>query len=306
LSFGINEENKQKMHDIVEEYRCKFVFIDAIPIMKPIFEEINLDAFRGSYATYARAFISYLAPDNIDNLLYIDSDTIVDGSLIDLVQLNLLSNNKIYAAVIGTNQYTKDNPEIILDNGNNIYYQAGVIFFNLTNWRQYNCSERIKSYIKTHGSTYRNADQTIINNVIEQQYVEALHPKFNYWGHIYKGARFWYQMKLGGFWNKEVILDAKCNPVIIHYKGHIVHPWKKNSISPLAHKYQYYKSLSPWHNEKEYSIYYDFDLKKETPELRKKYDRQILNIRLSPFLLGILYIKKIVVQKCRQIFKLSV
>lgn len=288
LSYGINEENINRIKKVVDDHHCEMMVIDAIPILKPIFERINLDTFRGSYATFSRAFISYLIPDEIDNLIYIDSDTIVDGSLHDLCSLKMNSPDKVYAAVIGTNHYTKNNPEIIMDNGNKIYFQAGVMFFNLNNWRKYNCSEKIEEYVKNHTSQYRYADQTVINNVIEEKYVNPLHPKYNYWGHIYRGTRFWFQMRMGGFWSDDIIKEAKKNPVIIHYKGHVVHPWKKDSISSLYDRYHFYKLMTPWKDEVEYSIYYDYEKKCETDELRKYYKDEIKYLRFHPYILYIL------------------
>ena len=283
LSFGIKDDNKEKIRYVVESHNCVFVIIEATPILKPIFERINLDTFRGSYATFSRAFISYLIPEGIESLLYIDSDTIVDGSIEELCGLKMTNPDKVYAAVIGTNHYTRNNPELILDNGNKTYYQAGVIFFDLTNWRKYHCSEQIEEYVKNHTSSYRNADQTVINNVIDEKFVKPLHPKYNYWGHIYRGARLWYQMRLGGFWSNKVIKEAIKSPVIIHYKGHVVHPWKKGSISSLYSRYHYYKQETPWKDDIEYSIYYDFEKGCETKELKEKYDRQIKNLRRHPY-----------------------
>lgn len=283
LSFGILEENRLKLKEVVENRNCGFVFVEAIPIMKPIFESINLDTFRGSYATYARAFISYLIPEEVDRLLYIDSDTIVDGSLKEIADLDLDSMDKVYAAVIGTNHYfSKDNPETKLDNGNRIYFQAGIIFFNLNLWRKYGCTEMIEDYIKHHGSSYPNADQTVINNVIEQKYVHPLHPKFNYWGHIYRGPRLWYQMRLGEFWDDDTIKEAIDHPVIIHYKGYIVHPWRKDSISSLYDRYHSYKPLTPWKDDVEYSINYDFSLGRISQELVKINKDQLRNLRYHP------------------------
>lgn len=291
LSFGILDENKSKIKEIVEAYHCHLSIVDAIPILVPIFERIHLETFRGSYATFSRAFISYLIPNTVDYLLYIDSDTIVDGSLEEILHLKMNDPDKVFAAVIGTNQYyDKDNPELVLDNGNTVYYQAGVIYFNLTNWRKYRCSERIEDYVLMHNSSYLYADQTVINNVIEEKYIAPLHPKYNYWGHIYRGPRLWYQMRLGGFWSDDVIREAKDTPVIIHYKGHVVHPWKTCSISSLRERYQYYKTLSPWMGEPEHSIFYDYKQLRDTVELKRKYKREIWGLRLLPCVIRLIMV----------------
>lgn len=291
LSFGILEENKEKLKNIVQSHNCEFIFIDAITIVKPIIERLNLDTFHGSCATFSRAFITYLIPDGVDSLLYIDSDTIVDGSIEELCDFEMSNPDKIFAAVIGTNQYIIHNPELILDSGNKTYYQAGVLLYNLKNWRKYKCSEQIEEYVRNHVSSYRYAEQTLINNVIDEKYILPLHPKYNYWGHIYRGARLWYQMRLGGFWSDKMIEEAINSPVIIHYKGHVVHPWKKNSISSLYDRYHYYKKGTPWKDDLELSIYYDYDKGRETIELKEKYNRQIKNLRRHPYAIPFYLVK---------------
>jgi len=245
LDYGIADENKRKLLDIAGMHTRVLDFIDANGILSAISRQTNIKSCGGSYATYSRAFIDRIIPDYVNEVLYIDSDTIINKPLNELLGLDM--NNKVMAAVIGTNQYGRSwkNDELITMTNNHAYYQCGVVLFNLVNWKKHEITKKI---IETclHGTDFRNADQTLINNSIEDQYILPLHPKFNYWGHIYPRRRELSEMAAGHFWSTDMIMEARNNPIIVHYKGPYTRPWVKGSVSRLNHLYLFYKEHSPW------------------------------------------------------------
>lgn len=281
LSFGIDENNIAKLVKICEIYECPIKIVNAEDRMKDTVKMLNMNTFGGSYATYARAFISEIISDFNDVLLYIDSDTIIDGSIKKLTHIDF--EDKVYAAVIGMNQYKYPFDEIKLINGNKTYYACGVLLFNLKNWRIKKCTELIKNFINNSKcKDFRYADQTVINNSIPDSLAIKLPLEFNYWGHIFRGRRLYFELSRNGYYSKKDIDRAKANPIIIHYKGHVVHPWLTGNISSLSDRYQYYKKLSPWKSEPEHSIYYSEEHGKETKAMRKVVNATIRYIRHAP------------------------
>lgn len=276
LDYNISKDNLMKIKSICNKYDKDIVVIDAISKMKEIINNIELDTFEGSFATYSRAFISYLIPNEEYNLLYIDSDTIVDGSFGDLRKIDFEKENAVFAAVIGVNQYFENNNELKLNNGNRMYFQCGVILYNLKKWNEYRCSEKIVEYIKSNGSYYLYADQTLINNVIPEKLIVPIPPKYNYWGHMFRGGRRIYELTRGSFFNKKIVYETKKDRVIIHYKGDVIHPWLKGCFSSLKGRYAYYKKLSPWNNTADKSILYD--------EKKNKYSLERLKFVLSSYI----------------------
>lgn len=257
LSFGIIEENLSKIRGIAASFCTEIVVIDAISKMGSLFEKLEMQSFEGSFATYARAFIADIIDDYNGKLLYIDSDTIVDGSLYKLIEIDLENLGKAYAGVVGMNQYVYPYTETMLDSGNTKYYACGVILFEMKNWRISNCPEKIVNYVlNAKDKEFRYADQTVINNCIPEQLAYSLDLEYNYWGHIFRGKRLLYELTRKQFYTKEQVLKAKRMPIVIHYKGYIVHPWLRGNVSSLSERYQYYKSKSPWKNEREKSVYY--------------------------------------------------
>lgn len=284
LSFGIKENNIKLIKSVVDRYHKELIIIDAISKMSGIFKELELLLFEGSYATYARAFIAQIIDDYDGKLLYIDSDTIVDGSILPLKELDLEHLRKVYAGVIGMNQYIFPYTEARLANGNSRYYACGVMLFDLKMWKNSNCTGKIVEYIKN--STDKNfifADQTVINNSIPDSLAYPLDLEYNYWGHMFRGSRIKFELTRKGFYTSKQVKYAMEHPVIIHYKGYIVHPWLKGNVSSLSERYHYYKTMSPWVNEIENTIYYSEKDGRETPKQINEMNQTMKFLRYSGF-----------------------
>lgn len=281
LSFGAKNENIILLNNIATNNNVDFESIDANEKMRTIFDKISLDLFEGSYATYARAFISEIITDYDGLLLFIDSDTVVSRSLTPLIEsVERKMIDKALAAVIGANQYYVGNREKYLTNGNKAYYQCGIILFNMLIWKDKCCTDLVIAYIRKNGSNYKYADQTIINNSIDDRLIVPLPPKYNYWGHGFRGKRLYYEMSRGNWWSKAEIKEAIEHPVIIHYKGHVLHPWLIDNESSYSDVYDYYRNQSPWKDVPKWSVYYDPEIGAETEKMHvmvnrsKKYLRQ--------------------------------
>ena len=80
LDFGIKENNKKIIEDIIKIYNKKIKFI---PISEKDFSNFPITIYYISSATYARLNIAEYIP-NIDKLIYIDVDTLTNGSLKEL------------------------------------------------------------------------------------------------------------------------------------------------------------------------------------------------------------------------------
>ena len=76
----MSTSNFQWQHDglickcaIVCAYMLFYLFVTRK--LNTIKERLGIASFRSSLATYSRAFIDQIIPDNVCRLLYIDSDT---------------------------------------------------------------------------------------------------------------------------------------------------------------------------------------------------------------------------------------
>lgn len=253
IDNGISNKNKINFKKIANKYKKKIVFIDG----DSLFYELKkyLPEFNGSYSTYSRIVLDKIYPDYVDKILVIDSDTIINGSLSELNDFDF--KDKIIAAVENPLIYKidldKEEREII--EKNNLYFNAGILYVNLINWKKKNFSKKINNAIKKL-EKFSFVDQTILNFATDHEDIIKLPYKYNYWGHSWNETdRQRINSYFSNYFSKEEIEDAESNPIIIHYKGYETRPWYKESTSLMKNKYLYYKSISPWKASKLESFY---------------------------------------------------
>ncbi len=251
LDYGMTEASQGKLRAICEEYGVECVFIWAKDKLIEIGEQTGIKNFRDSFATYSRAFIDLLMPEDVDTFLYVDSDTAVGGSLAPLAEIDM--TDKVIcgcagAAFYGHRKDKKDrHPELDrLLTKNSFYIQCGVLWYSLNNWRRFHCRELIMEATK-HIEQYPFADQTLINNALPDRYFGQMPLKYNLTRHngCDKIALTAYQC--GGFYEKEEILEATHHPVLVHYcGGPMQRPWYEGCLSRQKGLYLRYKERSVW------------------------------------------------------------
>lgn len=245
LDYGILDHNKGKLNSIAGKYGKQIEYVDAKSIMEKVQDELQLSNFRGSLATYSRAFIDRLMPKDVDNVLYIDSDTVVVGSISDVYEIDM--ENKCMAGIIHTGFYDGyHDDELKLLTGNEKYYGCGIVLFNVSNWRKYRCYDMISETLKSK-KNYTYADQTLINNSIPEKLLQKLPLQFNYTSHTYNPNWESKMLLQGGWYTSQEAEYAIQHPVVIHYPGSPVNrPWYEGCLSYRKNDYIKYKSISPW------------------------------------------------------------
>lgn len=248
LDYGILPSNKEKLNSIAKKSGKTIEYIPAKQILEDIQTKLNLADFRGSLATYSRAFIDKIMPPYVNRLLYIDSDTVVVGDISELETYDM--KGACMAGVISqelSNMITQG--KITLYSHNKKYYGCGIVLFNLTNWRNNDCYSLIVEVLGKK-RTFPMADQTLINNALNEELLCELPLKYNYKTHYYHPAVEKRELSLGGWHDVFEVSEAMNAPIVIHYAGNSMYrPWYSGCISRRASEYFYYKSLSPWKDD---------------------------------------------------------
>lgn len=254
IDNGISLDNQKNILQIAKTYNREIVFVDGKKIIVEL--KNRVPEFNGSFSTYSRIILDKIYPDYVDKILVLDSDTVINGSIIELYKLDV--SNKIIAAV--------ENPEFYMNNYLNneekdiikekqFYFNAGIMLVNLKEWRNKNFSNCINQAISTLRQ-FEFVDQTILNKALPQNEYIRLPYKYNYCGHLWnEKERKNKHAFFSKFFSETEIEEAERNPIIIHYKGYTSRPWFKESDSSLQNLYLYYKSISPWKNTKLKSIF---------------------------------------------------
>jgi len=183
-----------------------------------------------SRATYFKLFFGELIPKNIDSGFYLDCDTIVTNSLLEISNLDFSSNLKgeefSFLAVRDISEF--DEIERINKLGIKLksYFNAGVMLINLNKWRFDNVSNDLVNVLIKYQNHLEWLDQDVLNIHFANNYGN-LNPKYN---------KFSSQ--------KHPVM-----PTIIHFSGSSK-PWQFTDISPYKYQFRKYLKLTPFQNHK--------------------------------------------------------
>ena len=246
LGFGISKENISNFDKLAKQYGRNIIIADVAQIDKYL-DENGAILFHGSRAPFYRLFLEQVIPDYIEKILYIDSDTVIVGSLKELEEFQFDGDKAcamIYARVFdGYNRY-------IGCEKNDKYYNSGVLLYNMSNWRNLKCSERLIENIEKGYANFFIVDQDLICHTLNKN-IQVMPPKFNVvsdWIDLgLKNLYFYTDANEQNFYSIQEIEYAISNPVILHCNaGRTGAPWVKGNRNPFRHIWGEYKEISLW------------------------------------------------------------
>ena len=231
---------KDKLIETVIEYGRKIEFINYTDLCPEI--DVKGLAYY-SQITFAKLFLYRL--EQIDKLLFLDSDSIINDSLYDIWNLDM-GNNYIAGVKIPTPN-SKTFSECFETKKFPIYINSGFELLNTALIREDKVEAKILDFFAM------KKDKVFIEeNIMNYVYINriiAIHPKYNLTGGIikYNYKQLCALHKEDYYYNSEDLLEAKKKPVFIHYLNEIYNrPWEKFCKHPYAYLYRHYKELSLW------------------------------------------------------------
>lgn len=243
ISKDVSEESIKILKAIVSDYtNSRFIVIPFEQICARL--EIS-NVGRHIETIYAKLFFGNIK--GVDKIYYLDSDVIINGSIIDVWNINLGSN--FYGCVkITTKDYCKELGLFEKDD----FFNDGVALVNVRSLREENMEEKFLAFIdKYKGNPPVLSEGTI--NVVCKNRIMAIKPKYN----LSSGFLMFKNSDLrkiarqeDTFYTDKELEEAKADPVVIHYlTGWYKRPWEIGCTHPLKGYYEKYKAMSPWKNE---------------------------------------------------------
>jgi len=224
-------DDKSLFENIISFVKSKYnVILNIIEIDNSIFNNLPITD-NISKASYFRLLLAEILPQNVLSGLYIDCDTIVTGSLQELLETSFFekgNESKEYSILAVSD--ANGAKEIIRLNELGVdpqfYFNAGVLFVNLKKWRNDAVSkliiikaEQYKDHLKWH-------DQDVLNIF----FVDACG-------------------KLDDAYNGFASNQLPKMPVILHFNGSSK-PWHYFNDGPYKPVYWKYLKMTPFKNEK--------------------------------------------------------
>ncbi|MEI0446102.1 glycosyltransferase family 8 protein [Brachyspira intermedia] len=165
INDGISYDSKNKIDSLkkIKEFEIKY-YTPNIKKYNMWFNKLTNKA-HFSPAMFFRLDIPYLI-DNLDKIIYLDSDTIVNKSLRNLNNIDIL-NYYLIAARKGyiSEQCISDKNKIGLSE-NHTYFNSGVLVFNIKKWKEDNIDNIINNFMNNQDFLLYG-DQHILNAVFK-------------------------------------------------------------------------------------------------------------------------------------------
>lgn len=239
LDCGIISENLEKLN-LLDLGNNTLQVIKLKPL--EVFEKFPLPK-RLSPATFYRIFIPEILKD-VDKAIYLDSDTVVQGDIGSLWDINLEDN--LLGAVENYyydyfKKYVLHKKNIGLSNDAH-YFNAGVLLLNLKELRTYKLFEKSLTYLeKHHYSLLKWHDQDLLNIFIDRKRFLALSVSYNFC----PSSTFKYY--------KGSLPDSQICIHYAHYKPWLCPKWATHYF-PLKmfrcmHSYYLYAKTTSWKKE---------------------------------------------------------
>lgn len=240
IATGVNEIEIKKILEFVKSNGGKIYFYSIDESFR--IDNLNTPYLNSTHFTVAifyRLFFPFLISENIDSLLYIDTDTIVLGDLHTLYSTNL--NAFPVGVAIDTGMRRYNDPllqKIGVDKDK--YFNSGVLLINLKEWKKQKISENTLQFTLENQHVLKYPDQDALNYVLKDNYYK-LSNSYNFtWNDISEDIP-----------KKEIL---KQQIVILHYTA--IKPWNMLNSNRLRYYYHYYLKKSPLAGSK---IYTDFE-----------------------------------------------
>lgn len=233
----ISEINKRKINSMATSYGRAVEYLDLELLTRDL--ECTTDFSRSSYG---RLFLA--GELTSDRVIYIDSDTIVNGSLQTLQNWDL--TDTLVAGVSDTvNPYYKH--QIGFKCGEP-YICAGVILLNLKLWRKWDITRKCVNFIDRYSGNPPHNDQGTINYVCKN-HLKILPAKYNVMPpmFVFSVQQICTLFRLGDYYTQQELDNAISSPVVVHYTDEFFNrPWFCNCTHPLKQIWRDYFSRSTW------------------------------------------------------------
>lgn len=237
IAKDVSAVNINSLKRIADTYgrRFKEVKFDDIAY------DLNLSNTGRHIATiYSKVFFSRI--EDVDKMIYLDSDTIVAGTLQPLWDESL---EGCYMGVVETNP-TKYYKELGLPKGER-FFNDGMAIVNVDYCRRNNLIDQILKVVEEYDGNPPTLSEGALNKVCYKK-VKYISLKYN----LMAGLLFMGRLNSGYLasvlhYTKEEIEQSCDNPVIIHYLSAFYNrPWLAPCTHPYKEEYYKYQALSPW------------------------------------------------------------
>lgn len=230
IDDGILDDSRETINRVIQRYQNSMIEYIRFDKYSQIISELVKDTNPPlPLITFARLFISEMV--DCDRILYIDCDTICNGSLKDLWNIDLKGN--IIAAIQDlVNDDVKR--KIGLQQADR-YINAGILLIDVKAWKDRDCTQQAINFIRQNNGKVMHNDQGVINALFIKD-IMIISPKYNLEtpALMISYNKLLKYFGMSNYYSKKEICAAIDSPVIIHFVRFTTsRPWETGCHHPL-------------------------------------------------------------------------
>ncbi len=186
--------------------------------------------------TYARLLAPHVLPEDLEKVLYLDSDMVILSDISPLYDMTC--GNRAVLAARDSGIKCVSSPSGVFNYAelgippDAPYFNAGVLLINLRLWREQHIADKILYYLKLHGAAVRFWDQGGLNAILYNSWTE-IDPA---WNQIRPDHQFHLPTELN--YPAFGWLKPKDSPHIAHYTG-ADKPWSVDRQPGYSYFFDY-------------------------------------------------------------------
>lgn len=240
----LSDENQDKLNQLSNSFHIPIECINSNKI-EHFLEMNNVPRYKGSFAPYYKLFVVEYVDKGADRLLYIDADTVVMGSLNELLYYDF--EDRVLAMAYDAIPLKHKN---FIGLKGKKYFNSGVVYFDLKKWREQKCQNKVLSHINTVQNAYPVADQDLINVVFEGS-IGTLEIRYN-WTTLneqftFKNLCKIFQLKDEYYYSHAEVISGRERVAIYHALGYFgEQTWNSEGEHPFTPVWDSFLRQSPW------------------------------------------------------------
>lgn len=243
LTDHMNQENRSRFQKMEKTYERNIQIIEYGNMKDHI--PFDFDTLGWNQIVLSRLLWDRFLPEHIDRILYLDGDTIVNGSLLPLWNKDL-GECILGAGIEPTVDYGR---RVGLGLEHSPYINAGVLLIDREKWKSRHAEQRILDFYRKNGGRLFANDQDAINGALCGE-IYFLEPKYNFynifWFYPYRYLKK--LMKGAEYFSESVYKESMGHPVIFHFLGE-ERPWRKGNHHKYREVYEKYSNMTLWKEE---------------------------------------------------------
>ena len=243
VNDGIECDNLKKIYSICSKDNVYLHLID-FSTYKSVFD-FETNSAKWGKNVFARLICGHLFSDyNIDRVIYLDCDTLVLKSLVELWEMDI--NENIIAAVNESMGYLHKR---LIGLSNDIpYCNSGVILIDVNKWKKNNIDEKIIDFLGSR-RILEYPDEAAMNNVLQGkiQYLPAKYNATSLTFYFTAGELKKYRKSSTNNSIRDHLMAFE-NPIVVHFTSTFldVRPWMVGCRHKYFKQWEGVKNKSPW------------------------------------------------------------